>query len=290
MLSGSAPQQLTNISGAENPAWSSDGQELVFDVGAKNSADLFITSYPHGPPRQITSNASKVVENNFWEMQADWAPDGNSLIYVSDRGRLRTGTLDPSVWRLTLATKARVQLSGTNNYTGGVANPHWRPHPTDSILFTSWAYDPQTLVPFAQLLLQDIQTSRQHVLTAPGNTEFQASWSPDGNSIAFVRRANGRDDIWIAPVNTAVSTATTTSTPLASDAAAITPAHLLVQGTNAYPVWSPDGRAIAYLALKNGSFDLFTQALTADQQASGEPKQLTQGWNLDGNSSISWSS
>ncbi|HLQ33063.1 MAG TPA: hypothetical protein VK457_10270, partial [Chloroflexota bacterium] len=65
-------------------------------------------------------------------------------------------------------------------------------------------------------------------------------------------------------------------------------ARMLVRAAATHPVWSPDGRAIAYVALKDGSLDLFVQPLSADLQPSGSAKQLTTGLRLEGASAISW--
>src|SRR5205823_55826 len=78
-------------------------------------------------PRSLGANSSRIVENNFWEMQPDWSPDGLSLAFISDRGRLKNGTVDPAPWRVTLSTGNRVQLANSVQYAGGIDFPRWRP-------------------------------------------------------------------------------------------------------------------------------------------------------------------
>ncbi len=288
VFSGSSAQQVTTIGGSADPAWSPDGKTLAFDKQDKNSADLYLMPYPQGPAKALTNNASRIVENNFWEMQPDWSPDGSALIYTSDRGRARTGTLDPTVWRMVLASGAKSQLSGSNRYTGGTDFPRWRPHAANQILYTSWAYDPASLQPYGELTLLNTSTNRSDTLTPSGLTELQPSWSPDGNSLTFVRRQGSNDEIWIREVGPggASPTAAVTATDQPSQAEA----RQLVRGVNAHPAWAPDGHAVAYIGLQDGSFDLFVQPLTADLRLDGAPKQLTRGAHLDADSSISWAS
>ncbi|MBV9120156.1 MAG: PD40 domain-containing protein, partial [Chloroflexi bacterium] len=199
IYAGDQAQQLTSLGSVQNPAWSPDGGRLAFDRAGKNSADLYVMTVPGGLPQALTANSSPVVENNFWEMQPAWSSDGRSLVYASDRGRLRTGTLDLAVWRMTLATKVRAQLSSANLYTGGVDYPSVRPG-GDDIVFTSWTYQPETLEPYGALMWQDAKNGAVSPLTASGETAFQASWAPDGVHLALVRRIGNRDQIWIATV------------------------------------------------------------------------------------------
>lgn len=279
LFSGSSARQISRLGSLQNPAWSPDGSTLAFDRAGKNSADLWLMRYPDGPPQALTSNASAAVDNNFWEMQPAWAPDGKSLVYASDRGRVRTGTLDLAVWQMTLANRGRTQLSGANSYTGGVDYPSWRPGGSGAqVLYTSWTYLPNDTDAYGQLELLDTRASKAGALSERGQTVMHASWAPDGGHIAFIRRLAGRDQVWLAPV------------PLVAgmDTDLLTEASLLVDGTNTHPVWSPAGDAIAYIGLQDGSFDLFVQPLTPSLAADGKPRQLTHGLHVDAESAISW--
>lgn len=278
LLQGGSAMQLTNLGAVQNPSWSPDGATLAFDRAGKNSADLWLLPFPDGPARALTANASSVVDNNFWEMQPDWSPDGRSLVYASDRGRTRTGTLDLAVWRIAVDGKARMQLTGANAYTGGVDRPRWRPASKGDILYTSWTYvlnDPDA---FGELALLRPETNKAWTLSAPRESVMQANWSPDGSHVAVVRRSGGQDQIWVGPVPMVVG----------ADTDVLHGATAIADGINAHPVWSPKGNAIAYISLRDGSFDLFAQPLTPDFAPDGGPRQLTKGLHIDADSSISW--
>ena len=75
------------------------------------------------------------------------------------------------------------------------------------------------------------------------------SISPDGNSVAFSYKGN----IWIVPSNGGQATQLTSNT--AYDYA---------------PVWSPDGKEIAFASDRHGNFDIFTVPVTG-----GNPKRVT---------------
>jgi len=299
VFSGNAAHQITSIGSAADPAWSPNGTLLAFDQQLKNSANLLEMTYPGGAPRALSNNTSPVVNNNLWEMQPDWSPDGRMLAYVTDRARIQTGVLDPSVWRLTLASGARTQLAPTNAYTGGADFPRWQPGTGTSLIYSLWAYNPETLLPYAQIIQLNVLTGRRVEVTPPSETDFQPAWSPDAQHIAFIRRTAQGDDIWIMPAPGA-AVASSANEPAAASAqgsgpsaisatpSAVAEATLVVHGMNAHPVWSPAGNAIAYIALANGSFDLFVQPLSAQFAAAGAPIQLTHGAHVEAASAIAW--
>lgn len=278
VLSGDSVQRLTHSGSAQNPAWSPDGSTLAFDQADKNSADLWLLTYPDGPAHALTSNASPIVDNNFWEMQPDWSADGKTLVYASDRGRLRSGTLDLAAWQMALGTRQRTQLTTANLYTGGIDYPSFRPDaPSPQLLYTSWTYLPNNPDAYGQLELADLHAGKVWALTPSGQSILQASWSPNGENVAFLRRIDGQDQIWTAPVPYLVG----------ADTNILANASLLVEGTNAHPAWSPAGDAIAYIGLHDGSFDLAVQPLHSG--LAGAPgRALTSGRHLDADSAISW--
>jgi Tol biopolymer transport system component len=286
VYSGSSAKQVTTIGSAADPAWSPDGQTLAFDKQDKNSADLYLMSYPSGALKQLSNNASRVVENNLWDMQPDWTPDGLALAFISDRGRARTGTLDPAVWQLTLSSGARTELSRANQYTGGTDFPRWRPNHANQLAYTSWVYDSSSLQPYGQLMLLNTTTGNALALTPDGQSAMQPGWSPNGDSLAYIGRASRTDELRVMSLT---STSAATPNAVSTVAPDIPPSTVVLQGMVAHPVWSPDGKAIAYIGLKDGSFDLFVQPLTADLQPDGPPKQLTAGLHIEAASAIAWS-
>ncbi|MBV9119864.1 MAG: PD40 domain-containing protein [Chloroflexi bacterium] len=273
-----AARQLTNVPGAADPDWSPDGKTLAFDRQDKNSADLYVLPYPQGPARALTNNANRVIENNLWEMQPAWSPDATSLAYVSDRDRGKTGTLDPAAWRISVATGARSLLRDATQFAGGIDFPRWRPKHQSELVYTSWTYDPQSLQVQGQLTLDGSQAGEPRALTPAGETALQPAWSPDGSTLAYIKPNAQRNAIWLLTLDDSTS-ATATPSPAP---------HLLLQGQFAHPVWSPDGKSIAYLGLKNGSIDLFVQPLNDSHLPDGSPTQITSGWHLEAASAISW--
>ena len=108
----------------------------------------------------------------------------------------------------------------------------------------------------------------------------QATFSPDGSRIAVIKRDHNTDtqDVWAFDIDTGKGTSIT------SDAMADTA-----------PVWSPDGRSIAYVSVRENTHGLYRRASDGTgteerlyQHSTGAPIVLTD-WSADGRLLCFWS-
>jgi Tol biopolymer transport system component len=130
-----------------------------------------------------------------------------------------------------------------------------------------------------QLTVFDRQGTVVSRVGEPGSYA-QATFSPDGSRIAVIKRDLNTDtqDVWAFDIDTGKGTSIT------SDAAADTA-----------PVWSPDGRSIAYVSVRENTHGLYRRASDGTgheerlyQHSTGAPIVLTD-WSADGRFLCFWS-
>ncbi|MBI1766264.1 MAG: serine/threonine-protein kinase [Acidobacteria bacterium] len=85
------------------------------------------------------------------------------------------------------------------------------------------------------------------------NNGFLPQWSPDGKSLAFMRRLNNAYNIWAISAQGGAERQITQA-GCAAIGNTIMPAHLL---QTSYYAWSPDSNKLAYLARRNGQRNLW---------------------------------
>ncbi len=291
-----------------DPAYSPDGTRLAFIRRGANWSDLLIMPSAGGTPTalthsqgsgsQITCASGISIGDQVWVASPVWAADGTNLYYLSDRQKLTTacGFSDMSVWKISMTggTPQPLLPPTTGNPAnglpgaGGDTNLSLRPGPDPALTYTHYAYDAQdgtTLL--IQLFLgtldgaQEIALSPTSLNQAPEQA-LEPAWAPDGQTLAYIRRDGTSTDLMVMRVSDPASGA-----PDFKDYAT---SIRLLDGQISYPVWSPDGKDLLYLAFKDDAYNLYLAHLVfTDNTISvqGSPLQLTQG-GVDGDSRPAW--
>lgn len=277
---GSNDRQFTRSGGlAMQPAWSPDGSEIAYVLRRKNSSDLAVMNADGTGTRLLTNDESSIVDNNLWAFNPAWSQDGKQLAYLTDRGRGSSGVIDLAVWSMTLASRQSRQLRDPSPYSGGDADPVWRPGHPNELVYTHYAYTDNGVAPYSQLILINVSTQQAVALTPASENAFQPAWSPSGDVLAYARRSADHDDLAAIQV------------PDWPDQDLTAAGTLLVSGMVAQPVWSPDGSQILYVGeAGDAGFDLWTVdvATSPSLAAKGKPTQITSSQRIEATSRPSW--
>ena len=280
------------------PRWSSDGRWLAFlsDRDAKGKRQLWVipTAGMGGEARRLTSGEDAVSD-------FAWSPDGARLAFVRGEklpvptpaeeptGRVTDDVL--TITRIRYKADGRGIIEGRRNHLWTVdldgnemrltagdhdnTSPAWSPDGA-SIVFVSKRMPDADFTNATELYVIPATGGEPRRLPAPDSPLDAPAWSPDGDLIAFVgsARANAagaRSQLWVIPADGC------------GEARSLTPALDLSIGLDvssdsraglsaSRPVWSPDGRALFFLASARGTTPLWW--VTPD---GGAPARILEG-------------
>ncbi|MCC9138683.1 DPP IV N-terminal domain-containing protein [Pontibacter silvestris] len=252
-----APQP---VKGIRSPVVSPDGRQIVFTA----LGDLWMLRKGENEPVALTNDP-------FIEIDPIWSPDGKQLVYTSDKN----GNMD--IWVRDMSSgKERCVL----NLKESLKFPVWSPD-GKKIAF----YQPAPNG-YGRVLLNMIDIHSGEIVTIDENLfdGGRASWSPDSKHVAISavqsyssRFREGISKIMLLSLNKEVKQFVTP----------VPDVSLGTRGVNG-PIWSPDGRMMAY------TMDGVLWIVPVDEkgQLIGPPERLTKelaeapSWTADSKSVV----
>ncbi|HEX4204056.1 MAG TPA: hypothetical protein VHZ51_07625 [Ktedonobacteraceae bacterium] len=300
------------------------------DVATLSTSGGPITIVMSGKGQYVDNGAGNPPKSTAnWYMQPSWESDGKHLLVLSDYqkaswsasqiGGYNSFILDLQAFRFAVADHNPADMQAVAYATigdGGLRDAAYRPHHTDQIIYTSFKYDSSGIHQQVGLYLEDpnIIPNSSEATYHPGLTgvevdpaveitpnkndlvNMEPTFSPDGNTIAYVRR----EDATHMGIYTMGVAANVTNNPngTATAAQATKPySHSvkLIDGQYvSQPVFSPDGKQMIYYNYTNGNFDIWLANVTKDAKTGAykftdTPIQLTDAsGQLDGDSRPCW--
>jgi len=254
-----------------SPALSPGGDKIAFISDKSGYFDVYIMSAIDG---KILSDVIRGQKNSdFEEMHVlapgmSWSPDGENIALSAKSGE------EDALYIVNVKSKSIRQFKFGLD---GVFGAEWSPN-GDEIAFIG------NKDGFSDIYSYHISTKKLRKITDDIFSDKQPSWSPDGKKIAFVsdrrnytRKEMITDDFRIHEFDYSQWDVYVVNED-GTDMERITDTEY----DEDYPVWSPDGKVVAYTAVKNGISNIFLIDLQTR-----ESRPITN--TLTGCEQLSWS-
>ncbi|RKU07382.1 hypothetical protein C6502_19125 [Candidatus Poribacteria bacterium] len=241
--------------------------QIAFVSKRDGNFDIYVMDADGGNPRRLTNNPAR-------DYAPSWSPDGKRIVFCSDRdGHVPEGRVFHTSEIYVMDADGGNQQNLTNHPSND-RNPSWSPD-GQRIVFQSYRDNDRNHN--IEIYVMDADGSNLQRLTNNLAADEDPAWSPDGERIVFTSAREGHfidldenitDEIYVM------------------DADGGNQRRLTENRNNDWdPVWSPDGKRIAFAADRKGDFEKFDiYVMDAD---GGNQQKLTNNRVWD--SSPSWS-
>lgn len=229
------------VLGVVRPALSPDASRIAFAA----LSDLWLTSLD-GEPQQLT-------DDTWVETDPAWSPDGTRLVYSSDR----EGSLDLWIRDLESGTDRRLTDMPNAEVAGA-----WSPDASEIAFVNSFGFYQ------GEVWVADVETGAARKILDQTFGPGYPTWSPDGRTVVAsslhhysTRYREGQNQLVAVPVDGGAPHEITVDPHVSSG-----------KRSGDGPIWSRDGRYMAYVA--HGRLQLLP--VDAAGEPAGEARQLTE--------------
>ena len=235
---GTGLRQLTNIAANNgDPVWSPDGTRITFgsDREGGNKLNVFTMNADGSQLQQLTHFDVPYEAGN-----PNWSGDGKKISFQYDINGMKQS--DPNaraeVWTMNPDGSG---AAGTGVQCSNVGcNPTWQPRAVASnaqIVVMSGSVPGPGAPIVNELVTMNLDGSNRKQVTSDGKNKFLAHFSPDGTRLLYTKFLTGAYGQPGSLTDLAVY-----------DFASAKETLLTSTGKEGYPVWSPDGKRIAWLS------------------------------------------
>ena len=274
-ISGGQEREIIKDQQADSPRWAPDGKRFAFTSTKEGGSQIWMADFDGASgnvtgTHQLTSLATEVAG-------PIWSPDGKNIAFTSDVYPECDGPPAQEQECNAKKVKEAEQSKVKALIFDRLLYRHWNAYKEGkrTHIFVVEIPRGETNVTIVTHILEPARdlTPGDHdapPFTLGGQDLF--AFSPDGQEICYtsnhdkMEAASTNNDLWIVPVNES-------GTPQAKDITAENPA------SDSTPLYSPDGKYIAYRAQKRPGYESDRFRLILYDRKTGEKKNLTEDFD-----------
>ncbi len=233
------------------PALSPDGTELAYLSDRAHDLysfyDLYVADAVTGDPKRTLVKSARgggFESLRYLTSSAEFSPGGDRVAFVA-----KSGGRD-AIYVINART-GRIERKWVPEMNG-VQSPSWSPDGR-RIVFTG------LLGGISNLYVWYLATNEMEALTSDKHARLHPSWSPDGRTIAFATDESPETDfdrLVFDELRLGLYEVESGKIRVLEEGG---------EGFNINPVWSPDGRSLAFLSTRTGVFNVFLYDLEEDE-------------------------
>jgi dipeptidyl aminopeptidase/acylaminoacyl peptidase len=280
-LAGGSERVLIADQDGDRPRWAPDGKRFAFISTKDGGSQVWIARFD-GATGAVTT-VGRLTDFPTEAGGELWSPDGNNILFISDVYPECGDDLACNAKKLKEAEKSKALIFDRLLYR------HWNAYKAGkrTHIFVITALDEfpysgqagRVIVEFPRDLTPGDYDAPVFSLGGQDNYAF----SPDGQEICYtsnhdkVEATSTNNDLWIVPVNAGTGGAPVAPKNITADNPA----------SDSTPLYSPDGKYIAYRAQQRPGYESDRFRLMLYDRKTGEKKNLTENFDR-GVGTIAW--
>lgn len=264
-----APGQSNRVGTSEGiqPVISPDGRRIIYTRYFATTFDFGLEAInPNGTQPEDLGQRWRAFQQILKSQMANFSADGNQIVFVG----VPRDTNAPQVFLLNLTVQGGDPIIRLTQDDATYSYPAISPDGRQIVVVKN---DKNSATPGEDLVLIDIASRTQRALTTDFTSFVESAprWSLDGRQIVYsAAPVTDPENADIVIIN--------------SDGSGVPLLPVRSRGNDIFPVYSPDGRYIAFASNRSGDYQIFIYELAAGtlwQVTNSEGDSFPGGWTYN---------